>query len=113
MVKRAAVAASNESVHGNKMAGTSSEEAFARLRRPDYLEYCKNAKSYSSNKCSCKALVCKQKVDDDDVDDKSVCMYASVIMKMALSCTLKRSPSEIDDFENMTKEDCECQFSRL
>lgn len=114
MVKRAVeAAAASESGHAT---GGHSEETFAKLRRPDYLEYCKNAGSlYSSNKCSCKALVCKpqSKEDDDKTGENRVCMYASVQMKMALSCTLKRLPSLIDDFENMTQDDCSCKFSHL
>lgn len=113
MVKRAVEAATaNKNDH---VTSGRREEAFAELRRPDYLEYCKNAASlYSSNKCSCKALVCKPRDEDDDKDEEErVCMYASVQMKMALSCTLKRPPSSIDDFENMTQDDCSCKFSHL
>jgi len=116
MVKRAIEAAAAAAASKNDhVTGGRSEEAFAELRRPDYLEYCKNAGSlYSSNKCSCKALVCKPRDEDDAKDEeKRVCMFASVQMKMALSCTLKRPPSSIEDFENMTQDDCSCKFSHL
>ena len=113
MVKRAAEAGKNDHAAAG---GGRSEDTFAELRRSDYLEYCKNTGLlYSSNKCSCKALVCRPKSenDEDKNKEKRKCMFVSVQMKMALSCTLKRPPSTIENFENMTQDDCSCKFSHL
>lgn len=94
----------------------SAEEYLARMR-PSFVKYCGVAKR-NRNTCSCKALVCKptggkSSVVNNDGGGERNCVYTSLQMKMSLSCTLKKTPSQIENFDGMSKEDCECQFSRL